>query len=119
MRKENVGKEPGMTEAEIKKLIKDRINALLNAKDTTMRQLSHELGFSDGYLNQIMNNDMTPSLQAILAISEACNMSVSDFFNVENAYPLEYYKVNKELQKMSVARLEALYILICDAVDKS
>lgn len=104
-----------MTEAEVKILIRDRINDLLNSRNTTMRNLSRQLGFSDGYINQIINNGMMPSLQAVITICEASNMSLCDFFNKSEKYPLEYYKVNEELKKMSVNRLEALYTLISDA----
>lgn len=104
-----------MTEAEVKILIRDRINDLLNSKNTTMRNLSRQLGFSDGYINQIINNGMMPSLQAIITICEASNMSLCDFFNQSETYPLEYYKVNEELKKMSAKRLEALYTLIDDS----
>lgn len=104
-----------MTEAEVKILIRNRLNDLLNSRNTTMRNLSRQLGFSDGYINQVMNNDMMPSLPAIIAICEATNMSLRDFFDASETYPLEYYKVNEALKKMSAERLEALYILIDDA----
>jgi transcriptional regulator with XRE-family HTH domain len=101
-----------MNEAETKALIRSRINDLLNTKYITMRNLSRQLGFSDGYMNQIMNNNMMPSLPAIISLCEASNMSLSEFFDESKQYPLEYYQVNEELKKMSAKRLAALYTLI-------
>ncbi|MBQ8984069.1 MAG: helix-turn-helix transcriptional regulator [Lachnospiraceae bacterium] len=101
-----------MTEQELKDLIKTRVNDLLNKRNTTMRSLSKNLGFSEGYINQIMNNNMMPSLQAILVLADAMDMTLSEFFDNSVRYPIEYYRVNKEVQKLSARRLEALNILL-------
>jgi transcriptional regulator with XRE-family HTH domain len=103
-----------MTDSEAKELIKWRINSLLNTKFKTMRSLSRKAGFSDGYMNQIMNNNMMPSISAILSLCDASDMTLSEFFDDSAVYPLEYYKVTKELQKMSAKRLDALYTLLTE-----
>jgi transcriptional regulator with XRE-family HTH domain len=103
-----------MNENDVQNLIRLRVNNLLTTRNTTMRKLSRQLGFSDGYLNQIMNNNMMPSIQAIMSLCEASNMTLSEFFDETKTYPLEYYRVNKEIQKLSSKRLDALYTLIAD-----
>ena len=103
-----------MTEEQVKTIVKKRINDLMNAKDISMRNLSIQLGFSDGYINQIMNNDMMPSLHNIIILCEAMHMTLSDFFSDDEVYSIEYYKLSEELKKMSDRRLEAIYTALCD-----
>jgi len=106
-----------MTEQELKDLIKTRVNDLMNKRNTTMRSLSKSLGFSEGYINQIMNNNMMPSLQAVIVLADAMHMTLCEFFDNSVKYPIEYYRVNKEVQKLSVKRLEALNILLNEEVE--
>ena len=101
-----------MTEQELKDLIKERINDLMEKRGSNMRSLSRSLGFSEGYINQIMNNNMMPSLSAVLMLAEAMNMTPSEFLDNSEKRPLEYYKVNKDIQNLSAKRLEALSILL-------
>ena len=103
-----------MTEEQVKTIVKKRINDLMNAKNISMRNLSIQLGFSDGYINQIMNNDMTPSLHNIIILSDSMHMTLSEFFSDDKVYSIEYYKLSKELKKMSDKRLEAIYTALCD-----
>ncbi len=108
-----------MTEQELKDLIKTRVADLISDRGTTMRALSKSLGFSEGYINQIMNNNMMPSLQAVIVIAEAMHMTLSEFFDNSVKYPIEYYRVNKEVQKLSAKRLEALNILLNEEAEFS
>ena len=59
-----------------------------------------------------MNNNMMPSLSAVLMLAEAMNMTPSEFLDNSEKRPLEYYKVNKDIQNLSAKRLEALSILL-------
>lgn len=108
-----------MTEAEVKELVRIRINEILKSKKVSMRTLSIQLGFSEGYINQIMNNDMMPSLSSIIMLCNSVNMSLSDFFNCEELLPLEYYEVSDKVKQLSVPRLEALSVLLNDVVQKT
>jgi transcriptional regulator with XRE-family HTH domain len=120
MKKTITSKKKGpMTEAEVKELVRIRINEILKSKQVSMRTLSIQLGFSEGYINQIMNNDMMPSLSSIIMLCNSVNMSLSDFFNCEELLPLEYYEVSDKVKQLSVPRLEALSVLLNDVVQKT
>ena len=106
-----------MTEQEARELIQNRIIFLLNSENLSMRGLSAQLGLSESYINQVLNNDMMPSLSIIIELCELCNMTLSEFFNTDNIYPVEYYQVNEEVKKLSVPRLNALYILLHDEIE--
>ena len=54
-----------MTEKEARTLIQNRIIFLLNSENLSMRGLSTQLGLSESYINQVLNNDMMPSLSII------------------------------------------------------
>ena len=101
-----------MTDAEVKEHIQKKIIFLLNSNNTSMRRLSIQLGLSDSYLNQVLNNNMMPSLHTINNICQFYDLSLSEFFDAKEEYPVEYYRVTKELKNLSASRLQALYVLL-------
>ena len=103
-----------MTEQEARALIQNRIIYILNTENISMRGLSSMLDLSEGYINRVLNNDMIPSLSILMELAELCNMTISEFFDMNVIYPLEYYQVNEEVKKLPVSKLNALYVLLHD-----
>ena len=101
-----------MQENNVKILIQEKIIYLLNTSGMSMRSLSMQLGMSDGYISQILNNEMLPSLRIIIALCDYYNMPLKDFFDESVKYPPEYYNLLVEIQRLSVSKMNGLYILL-------
>lgn len=101
-----------MNNTEIIKLVQSKIISLSNTHNISLRKLSILSGRSGGYLNQVVNNNMMPSLRTISNICEMYDIPLHEFFDLSAQYPIEYYQVVGEVQKLSAARLQALYVLL-------
>ncbi len=67
--------------------IRDRITTLRMEKGMSERALSLRLGKSDGYIRHITAGHMTPPITSIADICEIFNITLSEFFDVENENP--------------------------------
>ncbi len=73
------------------KIFADRITELRIRKGVSEYEMSHDLGFSKSYINNISRHANGPSISAFLAIC--------DYFNIT---PIEFFlpEYNSEMQEM-------------------
>ncbi len=62
-------------------LISQRIRSLRQARNLTVEQLAQLSGFSKGFISQVENFRLTPSLKALNRISEALGVSPGELFD--------------------------------------
>ena len=79
-----------------------------------MRKLSIQLGLSDSYISQVLNNDMLPSMHMIIALCDYYGIPLKDFFDESVQYPIEYYRLLEELKKLSIPKMNGLYVVLHD-----
>lgn len=73
----------------INRISQARTNANLSA-----RKLSQDAGLNDGYINRLESKkDFLPSMEAFIAIVEACGITLEEFFY----YDMAAYKDDKEI----------------------
>ncbi|MBQ8983534.1 MAG: helix-turn-helix transcriptional regulator [Lachnospiraceae bacterium] len=101
-----------MLETNVKLLIQTKIIHLLNNNDISMRRLSIELGLSDSYISQILNNNLLPSIRTIIHLCDYFDLPLKDFFDESIHYPPEYYLLLTEIQKLSAAKMNGLYVVL-------
>lgn len=95
-----------------KKYIGQRIATLRNAKKISARNMSLDLGQSSEYINQIENGRNFPSLEGLLNICEYFNISIAEFFDEQNVYPLQYKQLINELNKLDNSELDLIIELV-------
>ena len=89
-----------------------RVATLRNAKRISARSMSLELGQSSEYINQIENGRSMPSVEGLINICDYFEISLSDFFDTQTTYPLEYKDLLSELNKLDTFELEQIVNLI-------
>ena len=95
-----------------KGFIKERYAAIRLAHNISGRRLSLELGQSTEYINQIENGRNLPSIEGLLNFCEYFHITVGEFFEDKFAYPVQYDKIIKELNKMDELGLDTVYDLL-------
>ena len=72
----------------------NRISELRTLRGLSARQLSQKIDKNDAYINRLESKrSFEPSVSALLAIIEACDSTVSEFFY----HDLAQYKVDSEI----------------------
>lgn len=94
-----------------KHMINNRICELLGCKQRSLRQASLDLGYSDSYLNAIVNGRIELKIGVLLQICEYLEITPLEFFGTE---PVEEGSAaDKEIhglfQKMSPRDKEYIY----------
>lgn len=89
-----------------------RVATLRNSKRISARSMSLELGQSSEYINQIENGRSMPSVEGLINICDYFEISLSDFFDTQTTYPLEYKDLLSELNKLDTFELEQIVNLI-------
>lgn len=92
--------------------IKERIRYYRLQSNKSARNLSLELGMSSEYINQIETGRLTPSLDFLLIFCEYLNISLSEFFNEEFKYPIEFKNIITKLNMLSKDNIELISKLI-------
>ena len=83
-----------------KEFISRRFYNIRAAKNISARQLSLELGQSSQYINQIENGHKMPSIEGLINFCNHFEISVAEFFNREEQYPIQYKALIKELNRL-------------------
>lgn len=92
--------------------IKARISQIRATKNKSARSLSLDLGMSSEYINQVENGRLTPSLDFILNFCEYFDISIGEFFNKDNSFPIEYQQIITKLNKLSKSELQYIVDLV-------
>lgn len=95
-----------------KEFIKSRIAQIRGSKNISARSLSLELGMSSEYINQVENGRLNPSLDFLLNFCDYFKISIGEFFDENNAFPIEYQSLIKELNKLNKQEIEQIINLV-------
>ncbi len=98
--------------------VRNRIAFLRTAKNISARELSLRLGQSVGYINHIEIGTSNPSIEMLFYICEELGVTMSEFFEEDNKYPLlvnEILQLSKTLNKSS---LESVISVMKNLSDK-
>ena len=63
--------------------ISQNIRAMRQAQSMTVEQLAQRSGFSKGFISQVENFRVTPSLKALDKIASALGLTIADLFKTE------------------------------------
>ena len=91
-----------------KPFIRDRLIQLKLSKEISARQLSFELGHSDGYVSGIINSGKLPSYEELFYICEYFGITVADFFNEELENPILVRRVTELAKELKEEDLNAV-----------
>ena len=80
--------------------IKDRIAFLRNQKKISARDMSLSIGQSENYINIIENGKSLPSLHGLVLICEYFNITLKEFFDVENKNPTAINELIEEVKNL-------------------
>lgn len=95
-----------------KEFIKNRISKIRSSKNVSARSLSLELGMSSEYINQIENGRLNPSLDFILNFCEYFKLTIGEFFDEDNSFPIEYKSLINQLNKLTKEELAHITDLV-------
>ena len=89
-------------------IIRENLTYMLNQEGTpSMRNLSTSIGTSDSYIQKILNQERTPSLDKIDSISEFFVESWEMFYNFRKDRP-EMLAIMQQLNKLSPTLLPSV-----------
>ena len=95
-----------------KNFISERIANIRSAKNMSARNLSLELGQSTEYINQIENGRKMPSIEGLINFCDYFNISLKEFFDDGQAYPIQYKALLNDLNKLNVEELNEIITII-------
>lgn len=80
--------------------VSERISALINDHNISERQLSVELGHTEGYINKVTSGKLNISVNELLNICEYFQITPSQFFQGHDEYsPRQFHKLSSILQR--------------------
>ena len=88
--------------------IKDRIAQLRIQKGVSARDMSLSIGQNKNYINRIENGTAFPSMNGLILICEYLNVTLKEFFDVENKSPDDIKKLNEEIQDLDSEYIQSL-----------
>ncbi|MCD8118900.1 MAG: helix-turn-helix transcriptional regulator [Lachnospiraceae bacterium] len=97
-----------MTIDENKQYIRDRITALRMKKGVSEYEMSKALGKSSCYIQGISSGKALPSMDSFLCICEYLEISVRDFFDMEEKEPVLFARLLRLARQLSPAHLSLL-----------
>jgi len=89
----------------LKYFISNRFATIRNAHNISARKLSIEMGQSTEYINQIENGRKMPSLEGLFNFCDYFKITISEFFDVTQKYPVQYKEIINELNKLDSEEL--------------
>ena len=91
---------------ELRKFISLRIARLRHAHKISARKLSERLGFASEYINQIETGRNVPSIEGLFFICQYFDITLGEFFDATQAYPIEYKALIEKLNMLDEDELE-------------
>ncbi|MBE5735598.1 MAG: helix-turn-helix transcriptional regulator [Clostridiales bacterium] len=95
-----------------KQFIKERYYNIRNAHNLSARKLSIELGQSSEYINQIETGKNMPSIDGLINFCDYFNITLTEFFDENITYPVQYKELLSQLNKLDTKELELIIDLI-------
>ena len=91
-----------------KEFIKNRVYSIRSSHNISARSLSLELGMSSEYVNQLEMGRMNPSLEFLINFCDYFHLTLSEFFDEGNNYPVEVKNILSILNHFSKEQVEKL-----------
>ncbi|MBQ8522178.1 MAG: helix-turn-helix transcriptional regulator [Clostridia bacterium] len=91
---------------EFKNFVRQRFAIIRNSNNISARKLSIEMGQGTEYINQIENGRKMPSLEGLYNFCDYFKISLSEFFDTSQMYPIQYKEIIGELNKLDLDELE-------------
>ena len=85
----------------LREFVRTKISAIRIANGYSSRKLSVELGKSTEYLNQVENGRLNPSLEFLSDFCDFFGISLSNFFDTNNAYPTIFKEICSDLSVLN------------------
>lgn len=101
-----------MTYPELLDLVRNRIIKLSDTKGISYRQLSLRIGKDHSYIQKVVSGEINPKLDSINEICNAMDINITDFFNDDVNFPIEYQKAKELMRGTSKQKLLAICELL-------
>jgi len=101
-----------------KEFISKRVLSIRETKNKSARSLSLDLGMSSEYINQVENGKLNPSIDFISNFCDYFKINVSEFFDNNIEYPMQYKELIKDLNKLTPDELKDVSSIIKRIADK-
>ncbi|MDE7362220.1 MAG: helix-turn-helix domain-containing protein [Oscillospiraceae bacterium] len=99
-------------ETELKKQFGSRLAQLRNTKKISAREMSLDIGQSEGYINSIETYKVFPSMSAFFYICEYLGVTPSEFFDLDNKNPKETDELLTAYRRLNLKQQELVLSLI-------
>lgn len=93
-----------------------RLTQLREKKGVSARDMSLSIGQNPGYINNIEVGKSMPSLTGLFYICDYLDISVSEFFEVENSCPARLNRIIPYLKKLNDQQLELIESLLKEII---
>lgn len=92
--------------------INKRVSDLRNQKGVSARDMSLSIGQSENYINKIENGKALPSMHGLILICEYFEITLQEFFDVENKNPEKFKNLMDEIKSLDEPTLDALLTIV-------
>lgn len=96
----------------INEFIAKKVFNLRQGKNVSARKLSIDLGQTASYINKVENCKIVPSFEVLENICDYFGITIFDFFDHDQNYPIEYKEIFSELNKLSKEEIDQVINLI-------
>lgn len=88
------------------KFVNDRIAQLRTQMEVSEKQMSRDIDKDETYLATLRYSNSTPSLKTLKSICDYFGISLMDFFDAGNKYPIHIQQLLDEAKKSEVEEIE-------------
>lgn len=92
----------------MRKLIAQRISALIEEKDTSERKLSFAIGKSSSYINKVVNEQDNITIDTLQQICDELNITAEEFFMITEADTKNKYLLLREIEDLTEEDIQYL-----------
>jgi transcriptional regulator with XRE-family HTH domain len=93
--------------------IGERITHFRSAKGYTVNKLANMAGVSQSNLRDIeLGNNNNPSIELLDCLCDAMGITLKEFFDVDNDFPLTDDPLQKEIFRLNPHQRENLYVFL-------
>ena len=93
-----------------------RLARLREKKGVSARDMSLSIGQNPGYINNIENGKVRPSLDGFFFICEYLGVTPSEFFDTEIPNPSKLDSITEDLKKLDDKQLETISNLVKELI---
>ena len=97
----------------------NRLTELRTQKGVSARDMSLSLGQSESYINKIENRRTLPSMTGFFYICEYLGVTPQEFFSTELLAPQKAKKLQQEIEKLTPAQADHIFMIIRDILGNS